>query len=385
MVLSIIVLLVVTGVVVFFGLKYWLNTISDKHDLQGSIEVEVSKFTRKGLSHALVVGVYKEGKHVFRGYGNTTADNPVVPDSLTSFQIGSVSKVFTSALLQIMVDEGVVSMESTLQELIGEQYTLSPEASQVTLKQLATHTSGFPRVPASLLKKVEGIVGKSGMMENPYSYIELADVMNYLEESKGKRRPGRLDYSNYGMGLLGHVLEIVSGKDLQTLTHEKIFEPLSMQATSIQLTETMQESLAQGYSAQGESAPLWTFSALGGAGAFNSNVSDMMKFIIANIEGKSSLSSSFEVMQEPSDVPGIGIGWMQPSRIDRFFGNISHVWHNGMVGGYTSYIAVDRHTQTGVVVLSSKSIDVSMLGMMLVRQARTQSWSSPESSIKSLE
>lgn len=68
-----------------------------------------------------------------------------------------------------------------------------------------------------------------------------------------------------------------------------------------------------------------------------------------------------------------GIGWMLPTFIDRFMGNKYIVWHNGRVGGYTSYISIDTKNETGVVVLSNKSVDVTMLGTMLTRQVRTQS------------
>ncbi|QTR48417.1 serine hydrolase [Thiothrix litoralis] len=50
------------------------------------------------------------------------------------------------------------------------------------------------------------------------------------------------------------------------------------------------------------------------------------------------------------------------------------VWHDGQVGGYSAYLALDPQTNTGVVVLSAQSVDRNMLGMMLMRLLRTQSW-----------
>lgn len=95
---------------------------------------------------------------------------------------------------------------------------------------------------------------------------------------------------------------------------------------------------------------------------------------VANIENHSALSNTLQSMQRPVNETGTGIGWMQPSFIDRFFGNTAIVWYNGMVGGYTAYIAIDRQINAGVIVLSNKAIDVTMLGTMLMRQTRTQSW-----------
>jgi CubicO group peptidase (beta-lactamase class C family) len=96
-----------------------------------------------------------------------------------------------------------------------------------------------------------------------------------------------------------------------------------------------------------------------------------MKFVVANFDGKTPLSRVFDSMQKTSN--RTSIGWMQPGFIERFFGNKTTIWHNGMVGGYASYVAVDLQTKSGVVLLSSKAVDVTMLGIMLVRQARTQS------------
>jgi CubicO group peptidase (beta-lactamase class C family) len=67
---------------------------------------------------------------------------------------------------------------------------------------------------------------------------------------------------------------------------------------------------------------------------------------------------------------------LQPGFLDRLFGNRDVVWHNGMVGGYASYMSIDITTRTGVVILTNQANSVDMLGMMLTRQVRTQSWTS---------
>ncbi len=366
-------LLVITFIIVLLALvggsyfKHRIDNIVDKRNLRDSIDSEVDKFSKNGLHDSLVLGVYKNGVTFFKGYGKSN------PDSSTIFQIASVSKLFTSSLLVILCEEGVLEMESTLEELIGDKYVLSPEAKQVTVYQLATHTSGFPKVPRVLMDIVENKVGKDNLLDNPYSHIELDDVINYLANPEGKQKPGKFEYSNYGMGLLGHILEIVTQKSLETLAKEKLFLNLNMMETSIKLTPEMKQRLAQGYTANGEEAQLWTANALGGAGAFNSSASDLMKFVIANIDGRTGLSSVFESMQKASD-NGRSIGWMRPGFIERFFGNKTTIWHNGMVGGYASYMALDLQSNSGVVVLSNKAVDLTILGIMLVRQARTQSW-----------
>lgn len=364
LIITSIIVVLVLGASIYF--KYRLNNVIDKRDLKNAIDTEVSKLSTNRPPSSLVVGVYKDKEIFFNAYGS---DNP---DSSTIFQIASLSKLFTSALLVILDQGGVLAMDSTLEELIGDKYDLSSDAKQVTLYQLATHTSGFPRVPKVLMDIIEKSAGKGNELDNPYSYIELEDVINYLSTTEGKQKPGKFKYSNYGMGLLGHILEIVTDKSLETLAQEKLLIPLSMPDTSITLNAKVKESLAQGYSANSHKAKLWTFNALGGAGAFNSTASDLMQFVIASIDGETPISKTLMTMQRPTNEKSIG--WMQPGFIEKFFGNKTTVWHNGMVGGYGSYVAIDRETESGVVILSNKAIDMTMLGIMLVRQVRTQSW-----------
>lgn len=149
-----------------------------------------------------------------------------------------------------------------------------------------------------------------------------------------------------------------------------------MHQTAINLTPEMKAKLAQGYTTKGVPAQLWTFSALGGAGAFSSTAEDLTNFIQASVAESGVASQLLLKMSEQQFKGSSGIGWMQPSFIDRFVGNRTVVWHNGMVGGYASYLAIDKKAGTGVVVLTNQASAVEMLGMMLMRQVRTQSWSS---------
>ncbi len=301
----------------------------------------------------------------------------IAPDGSTIFQIASLTKLFTASTYQTLLDEDVFNMDTTLNDILAEGVVLSPLVQDTTLRQLATHTSGFPNIPASLETEVEKISGSESLLQNPYGYLTTDHVFDYLQTADGKRLPGNFQYSNYGMGLLGHIMEFETQKDLETLVAEKVLAPLNMNNTAITLTSEMNNNLIQGYAEDGAPGQLWTFSSLSGAGAFNSNVADMMKFIQANIEDNTHVSVSLKKMHEQQFNGDIGIGWMQPTFVDRFIGNQHIIWHNGRVGGYASYISVDTENQTGVVILSNKSGDVTMLGMIVTRLVRTQSWASP--------
>lgn len=366
-------------------LKYRMDNAPDNKNLEAAIDAEVNKTMRSGRFPGVVVGVYKGGRRFIKGYGTVNKETTALPDATTAFQIGSISKLLTASLLQALCDEGVVSMEATLGELIGGSMPLSPAAKRVTLKQLVTHTSGFPSIPKSLGVKATKLAGEDDPLLDPYSYLGPQFVFEYLATAEDKREAGKFEYSNFGMGLLGHVLETVTGKDYESLVKERVLDPLGMSATTITLTPEIKDRLAQGYTPRGAPTRIWTFAALAGAGAFNSNAEDMLRFIQANVEEHGAASQAFQKMREPQFGGKTGIGWAQPTVYDRFFGNQNVVWHNGMVGGYASYLSIDPKTKTGVVVLTNQASATEMLGMMLTRKVRTQSWSPHTPSCSSLQ
>ncbi|WML91601.1 serine hydrolase domain-containing protein [Thiothrix lacustris] len=367
-------LIILTLAVALLYLRYRLHRTPDNGDLEAALEQEIHKLTRKGLTGGLIVGVYKQGKTWAKGYGSVSTQNPRPPDAEAIFQIGSISKVLTTTTLQRLCDQGQLTLDTTLETLLDDSHSLDPRVKTLTLRQLATHTAGFPRVPKPLLTKLEARVGKDQLMENPYSHLGVPEILAYLQNPVGLRKPGQFAYSNYGVGLLGHLLEKVTGTPLDTLVKETLLLPLNMPHTSIDLPPVMQERLVQGYDGQGKPASLWTFAALGGAGAFHSCAADMLSFIRANLDGNHPLTPLLKRTHIRQGSGKTGIGWIQASLLDRFVGNASIAWHDGQVGGYSAYLALDPQTNTGVVVLSAQSVDRNMLGMMLMRLLRTQSW-----------
>ena len=368
-VLTLLVILVMVTCV-FFYMKKRLRTMEDNKNLKAEIDLEVTKMTKGDPKEAIMVGVYKNGTSYFKSEGRFSDDLYQLPDPHSVFQVGSLSKLFTAAILNSLVDDGVVSMDATLSELIGVKHKLHESAQSVTLRQLVTHTSGFPRVPQALFDLTVEHFGKGNVLENPYSVLRFKDIAKYLKHCEGKKAPGQFEYSNFGSGLLGHVLEIVTGKTLDVLAKEILFTPLSMSTTSIKLDSEMRESMVQGHTHETEKAGLWTFGALAGAGGFNSTAADMLTFLKSYLEQGNDVTA-------PLNADG---GWLSAGKLEKLYGNDSVVWHNGKVGGYASYAAVDPINDAAVIVLSAKAGDLTMPGIMLARLARTQSWGSETSS-----
>lgn len=360
--------LIVLGIALFLYLIFRVNNIKDSKDLANTIDRQAQKYIEQGNANALVVGVYKNGKTYIQGYGTTELGKIIPLDGNTIFELASCSKLFTTSTLQLLVDQGVLSLDDKIKDILGEKVKLPLIAQNTTLLNLATHTSGFPNLPNSFMAKMNDL-------NNPYKDLVTNDFYEYLENCEGKKPEGEFEYSNFGMGLLGHILENKTCEKYEQMVKDRLLKPLGMQSTFITIDSNNSQHIVQGYTENAEKAPIWTDNVLTGAGSFLSNANDMIKFIKANLsENETSISKSLINTHAQKLEAETGLGWMLPGFYDKLAGNKNMLWHNGMAGGYASFIAIDKANNYGIIILSNKAIDVMNFGMKLTLSVRTQSW-----------
>jgi len=296
----------------------------------------------------IVVGVIDPAGRRIVAYGKTAKDGKPV-DANSVFEIGSVTKVFTSLLLADMVQRGEVALTDPVSKYLPPDVKV-PErgGKKITLVDLATHTSGLPRLPSNFHPKDPG---------NPYADFTVAQLYEFLSNVQLTRDIGsKYEYSNLGGGLLGHVLARRAGTDYETLVRTRILEPLAMKSTAITLSKTMKDNLATGHDAGLQPVSNWDLPTLAGAGALRSTANDLLTFVGANLGiVKSPLAPSMAAMlatRRPTGNPGldIALGWHISTRNGHEI-----VWHNGGTGGYRTWIGFDSKSRTGVVVLSNTS------------------------------
>jgi CubicO group peptidase (beta-lactamase class C family) len=295
--------------------------------LQDSIEID-----RQTVG--LAVGIVDEhgSRVVCHGKLDNGTDRDVDGDTL--FAIGSVTKVFTALLLQEMVERGEMKLDDPVQKYLPDSVRMPTyHGKDITLLHLATHTSGLPR----------------NCTGNPYTF---------LSHCKLQQAPGvRKEYSNLGVGLLGHVIALKAGKDYETLVIERICRPLGMSNTCVTVPSELKAWVASGHAMPGHrvldfSSPSHDANALApallGAGSIRSTANDLLKFVSAYAGVTPSPLSS--VMQKAMEFHALESGGKQPL-VWEFDGTVFE--HGGLVAGYQTELAFDVKKRRGVVVLSN--------------------------------
>ncbi len=224
------------------------------------------------------------------------------------FEIGSLTKLFTARLLALLVEDGVVALEDPVAAPV--------KGRPITLKDLAEHRSGLPRLPKT----------KTGRWnrKDPYAEFTAERMPEVIAATLPKREPGgKVVYSNYGYGLLGYTLANAASTTYGDLVRTRITEPLGMTQTGLDTP-----GLVGGHDFFGRPTPPWNLAALAGAGGLRSTASDMLRFLAA--EGS-----------RPS------LAWFKAP------GKHGLLMHEGGTGGFRSFALVKG--DTAVVALHDRA------------------------------
>ena len=309
-----------------------------------------------------VVAILEKGKAPRIHTAGTSGVQGLPLDANTMFEIGSITKVFTSTLLSEMVARGEVKLDDPISKYLPASVRApSRNGKQITLRDLATQTSGLPRLPGNL---------RPATAANPYADYTVQHLYEFLSDYALPRDIGeKYEYSNLGVGLLGHVLALAGRQSYEALLRERVLVPLGMTDTGIQLTPAMKSRMAQGFNAEGTRVQPWDLPTLGGAGALRSTANDMLKFLAASLDSaRTPLGKTMartRIPQHDADRPGnsIGLGW----HIVEVFGT-TLTWHNGGTGGYRSFIGLDDSRDRGVIVMSNSTISPDDIGFHLLER-----------------
>lgn len=320
-------------------------------DIKQSIRQRIDNSYNAGI----IVGIINPQGTQYYSYGKTILPDGQLPNENTIFEIGSVTKVFTALLLADMAEKALLNLQDPIEKFLPDHISApAKNGRSIKLIHLATHTSGLPRMPDN----IESII-----LGNPYEDYTLKQMYKFLSNYQLPHDIGeKYEYSNYGMGLLGHLLARHSDRTFEQLIKQRITDNLGMSDTFITLTKKMKNNFASGYCGDTK-IDNWNFRSLQGAGAMRSTANDMLTFLAANIGLQDSpLRPAMDCTHKPhyqakEENLKIGLSW----RIITDNSRQIH-WHNGGTGGYFSFIGMEKAAQTGIVVLTNSQQSVDDIG-----------------------
>lgn len=331
-------------------------------EIAGLIDARIASRDGEGI----VVGLIDPAgrRIVARGPAATSATF----DGKTIFEIGSMSKVFTALILADMASKGEVSLDDPAEKYLPAGARMPERGGRkITLRDLATHSSGLPRLPDNMT---------FANPANPYADYSEKLLLDFLGSYQLPRDIGsHVEYSNLGFGLLGYLLAHAAHTDYATLLAQRITGPLGMRDTAITLSPEQQARFAQGHDQFMRPTGPWTLLTLAGAGAIRSTGNDMLTFLRAAMDPNSPIGPAMRLAttyRRPMGTDGseIGLAWI----ISKPAVGRQILFHNGGTGGFRTAMVLEPGKRRGIVVLTNAAIERAPddIAMQLLLGAPTQ-------------
>jgi len=315
--------------------------------LDKKVDVVARQYMMRVGAVGMSIGISVDGKTLIYGYGETERGNRQLPQENTIFGIGSITKTFTATLLACAALDGKLSLDDPVNKYLPDSIPkLEYQGVHVTIRTMANHSSGIPRMPSNLHPKDT---------LNPFKDYDDNDLFSFYRNFKLQRKPGdTYEYSNLAAATLGVILGRIYNRSFESLIVEKIANPLGMNDTRQFIKSGDSLRLARGYGPNYTPVPQWEYKSLVGSGSILSTVADLLKFAAANMGGApSGLNEAMQLTHQQifkHGVDGEGMLW----EIIGLHHEIIN--HDGRVGGFTSFLIIDLKRRVAVVMLSNTAI-----------------------------
>lgn len=305
-----------------------------------------------------------DGAESYAAYGSTGASNLML-DARAIFEIGSITKVLTALLLAEMAARGEVSLEDILADHVPPSVMLPDHIRSITLRDLASYSSGLPNMPANL-------PARWYLNPNPfvdYTVEQLYEALSHAAPAAG----GPFAYSSFAFGVLGVALARRAGKSYEDLLLDRVCNPLGLSHTRITLTRQMRRRLVQGHDVSLAPTARWDFApALQAAGGVCASVRDASALLkacmgVTHTPLEAPLARLLDT-RRPTSLAGTeaALGWFISSSGD---GEIA--WKSGLTAGCNTFVGFSTRRRRGVFVLSNflwRPLDVgtTAMGMRMI-------------------
>lgn len=270
----------------------------------------------------------------------------------TRFELGSVTKTFTALLLAEMAARGEVRLDDPVAAHLPPAAVPEGHGDRITFAHLATHTAGLPALPPGLLP-----TALTRWYTNPYGAFTAEHLLRALTHTRVRRPPGtRVRYSNFGVGLLGHLLAGVAGTSYEDLLAARVLEPMGLADT------TCDPALPQATGhLRGRPRPPWLIPGLPGAGALRSSARDLKRYLEALLCPPPELGDSLrtalrEVLLPRAVTPGgdrVCLVWKARTYRAHDGGTFELLFHSGGTRGFTSFVGFSPAARTALAAVTN--------------------------------
>ena len=339
------------------------SSFSQNGDLKVEIERIILHDTEISLDDTpgFIIGIVDRDSTYFVEFGSDIKSAKTTLNAEDIFEIGSISKVFSSSLVSILVNEGKINYEDKINAFLPLEWQ-NPRMDDVTILDLIQHTSGLPVRPYFFGKKEKD-------PQNPYAYYEknelLSFYVNFVPKSKG-----RFNYAHTNYGLLEIILESATQTAFDKLMEIYLFKPLEMDSSFVFFKERKEDVVTTGYDRAGRVTRPWTFASFGASEGVKTTASDLVKFMKVNLDLVEhpyaeifSINHNKEIATDFNESIRTGRGWQI---IDQKKG-YDIITHNGKTNGHNAFISFIKETGTGVIILSNSNIGTRDLGFLVLR------------------
>jgi CubicO group peptidase (beta-lactamase class C family) len=331
-------------------LMTWLSAIAPAQAAltaseEAALDALAKEAVSKGQTAGLVVAVGEVGRppvvHSY-GFANLEWQAETTPDSV--FRVGSITKQFASACILLLAEQ----KKLTLDDKLSKYFPDYPRGDEVSIRQLLNHTSGVHSYPG----RTEATIVRAG--------ISVPDMVKHLGGLGYDFDPGsNWDYSNSNYFLIGAIIEKVSGQTFREFAKQRLFQPLGLAHTAVDLNQDVVPHRATGYERdRGKSgayvnAVYSDMSVPGAAGAVRSTAADLIKWTEALHGGRVLSAASYKEMTTVARVPvkddvyyGLGL-WLKPEQGHPVIG------HNGGIDGFESNLVYLPERKMTLVILTN--------------------------------
>ncbi|SMO45441.1 serine hydrolase domain-containing protein [Melghirimyces algeriensis] len=298
------------------------------------------------------VALYHKGEEWVGSYAGSELEET---DSRSLYEIGSITKVFTALLLAHEVSKGNLNLTEPVHSFFKDH--LDGKKSEITLKHLATHTSGLPRLPFRMMWRM--LLPKPfyrRYKQNPYrTYGETQLIQDLIKHMELDIPPSKTsNYSNFGYALLGYILTTERKQSYDDAIKEAVLSPLELKETGYLLSSDLTSKLLTGFDPKGKPVEHWEFHHFAGAGALRSSIHDLLRFAKANLHPpdwmKDAISMTHQVYVRDPEGVSVCLGWHKNERT-------GWLVHSGGTGGFRSFIAFHPENQQAIIVLVNRAKD----------------------------